>query len=917
MGSSKSKKKAQLERLARQRSARKGGVPASSVAIAQGTNAWELKPKALADEPVHDVAVFARSSRDQLPTELQLQATAVSAALELLRQGADAQALEGLKDIPRASPFADWRLFVRGLVACYAADMSAARTAWERLDPARRPARIAAVLLKAEGDTPLFAEGRQPSAVLTEAARQLRRRQHILAAARSIVSPSSPSSQTKFSVAQAKQLVPFRDEYRGQDPEFVNRFGQACVRRAACQENPEVFNRLVSQVPGPAHDPHWNIENFSYAVNFADAEDWVDEAIDDYIEQDFRKDTAPEPVKRALLSLLRLGQAGYHRDQQNASIGPFGFFTGDRIDYREIEKFVCEAIKVYPANRYAHSKLLELLQEQLEDDYSAAEKKKIEKRVASAKAAFVKTFPSEVETTLWLIDYYFDENKLSEADKLVTQLSNYRVDDPRAKVLPWKLSLRRAMYCSGRKPQLAQAPVALDEAAALWPGWLRQDWLPFLRAALVLRQGDRARFDELDAAARAACGAPQLLADNMTFAAVQQMNLPSPQLKSFRQIIEAHAAAADQIGLEELFALGDFWWDLSRTGLRHKAYRLQAGKFGKVLTSRLKNGEAFQIGPHFEGACCWMAEHNFWSGYDFKVPAWLASYLDDYPRITAGLVRSAMRFRSSRWRMSEYRSMIEQVDLAAKQERDPFYRHTMAATASNAKLRIADLEAKVHRSPFAALEAMLSDDDDGDDDDDDDDYDGDDELGDDDHGSEEELCDCRKCRTARAYAEAASGSSQRSGGQSTRSLFADFDDDDDEGLEDGDGSPLSPEELFAAIGPPPEIMVKVEARFRQRGAEDQLEWLNEEIARTIEDPSRLDSLPTKAIELFEAQGLSSSDATEFIAATVLAVVRLAEAQSGWGDASAGPAPAAVNQTADQKRESRKARQKELNRKRKR
>lgn len=913
MGSSKSKKKAQLERRARQRSARKGGVPASAVAIAQRTNAWELKPKALTDEPVHDVAVFARSSRDQLPAELQVQATAVSEALELLRHGADAQALESLQDIPRSSPFADWRLFVRGLVACYAADMSAARKAWERLDPARRPARMAAVLLKAEGDAPLFAEGRQPSAELTEAARQLRRRQHILAAARSIASASSPSSQTKFSVAQAKQLVPFRDEYRSQDPEFVNRFGQACVRRATCQENSEVFNLLISQVPGPAHDPHWNIENFKYAVNFADAEDWVDEAIDDYIEQDFRKDTAPEPVKRALLSSLRMGQAGYHLDQQNASIGPFGFFTGDRVDYRAIEKFVREAIKVYPANRSAHSRLLELLQEQLDDDNSAAEKKKIEKRMVSAKAAFVKAFPSEVETTLWLIDHYFDEDKLSEADKLVSQLSSYRVEDPRAKVLPWKLSLRRAMYCSGRKTQLAQVPAELDEAAALWPGWLRQDWLPFLRAALALRQGDRARFDELDAEARAACGASQLLGDNMTFAAVQQMNLPGPQLKPFRQIIEQHATAADQIGLDELFALGDFWWDLSRTGLRHKAYRLQASKFGKALTSRLKNGEAFQISPHFEGACCWMAEHNFWySGYEFKVPDWLEPYLDEHPRITAGLVKSAIRFRSARWRMAEYQSMIEQVDLAAKQERDPFYRHTLAATASDAKQRTADFEATERRSPFAAFEAMFG----GDDDDDDDD-----EFDDDDDDNEEEQCNCPKCRAARARAEAASGSSRRSGGPSTQNLFTDFDgfedDENENDDDDDDGSPLSPEELFAAFGPPPAIMVKVADRFRQRGAEDQLEWLSEEVARTIEDPSRLASLPTKAIELFEAQGLSSSDADEFISATLSTMMRVIEAEIRREEADAGSHPAAVNQTADQKRESRKARQKELNKKRKR
>lgn len=87
-------------------------------------------------------------------------------------------------------------------------------------------------------------------AELERAARQQHRREHILAAARNIASASSHDSETKLSVAQAKQLVPFRDEYRSQDPEFVNRFGQACVRLAACQENPDVFDLLVPQAPG-------------------------------------------------------------------------------------------------------------------------------------------------------------------------------------------------------------------------------------------------------------------------------------------------------------------------------------------------------------------------------------------------------------------------------------------------------------------------------------------------------------------------------------------------------------------------------------------------------------------------------------------------------------------------------------------
>ncbi|MEZ6074197.1 MAG: hypothetical protein R3C56_00550 [Pirellulaceae bacterium] len=199
-------------------------------------------------------------------------------------------------------------------------------------------------MLKAETDSPLFADGQQPSVKRIESARQLRRREHILAAARNIASASARDSETKFTVAQAKQLVPFRDEYRGQDPEFVNRFGQACVRLAACQENPDAFDMLVPQVPGPAHDPHWNLENFKYALNFSDSEEWVEEAADDYLKQDLTKSSAPEPVKQALASLLRMTQARYLVDQQSSAIDPFGFMSAGGTDYKSIEKLLGEAI---------------------------------------------------------------------------------------------------------------------------------------------------------------------------------------------------------------------------------------------------------------------------------------------------------------------------------------------------------------------------------------------------------------------------------------------------------------------------------------------------------------------------------------------------------------------------------------------
>ncbi len=71
-----------------------------------------------------------------------------------------------------------------------------------------------------------------------------------------------------------------------------------------------------------------------------------------------------------------------------------------------------------------------------------------------------------------------------------------------AKVLPRKVKLLTAMDYSRRKTQVNMAMKDLDEAASLWPAWLSQEWLPFLRAALARRGGQKDTAQEWEAAAR-------------------------------------------------------------------------------------------------------------------------------------------------------------------------------------------------------------------------------------------------------------------------------------------------------------------------------------------------------------------------------------------------------------------------------
>src|SRR5581483_3456078 len=60
--------------------------------------------------------------------------------------GRDDEAREALQGIGLQSPFLEWKVLVRGLLAYYAGDDVRARENWQRLDPPRLPYRLAAPL---------------------------------------------------------------------------------------------------------------------------------------------------------------------------------------------------------------------------------------------------------------------------------------------------------------------------------------------------------------------------------------------------------------------------------------------------------------------------------------------------------------------------------------------------------------------------------------------------------------------------------------------------------------------------------------------------------------------------------------------------------------------------------------------------
>jgi len=780
-------------------------------AAAAAASSLEIRPIVGPSERIEDAAVFNRDQRSKLAEEMQLEAAKVNESLELTHLGQFENALAKLKDIARSSPFSDWRLFVRGLHAFYEGDFETARQNWIKLEATRRPARIASTLLLAETGQPLSDAITSAQKDLVEHAQTLRLRKHVVTAAEAIAKVRHRDPEVTFSVSQFAMLSNFVSSFRKLDPEFVSRVGQACVGLSIKQGDMDVFDRLKKLVPGPADDPNWNRTQSMYMIDFEDAEELMLKASRAYIEQDLPKLSGmPDPLKNALSSqiYLRLAAAEGERLDDESS---FGFSFGpSTVDYKGVHSLLRQAIKCYPTYRLPHEKLIASLKKEYDrNDRSRNGTKgaatRLEKEILAAKEAMVRALPDEVEISLELIDLYLDEDELEKANALVKNLSGQRLEDPLAKALPWKLKLKEAMRLSRRKADLAMASKALDEAELLWPVWLHKNWLPFLKAGLALRGGDQANFEKLTNEAKESQKTSPLVGNLMAFAALQQMNIPGPDLKIFRTGVEPQLEKADALELSDLFSIGSFFWDLARTGFNHKGYRMQASKVGKAFVNKLKTFTKEDLSPVQLDAYSWGAHHKFWpSGNEpLPNPELLHRALKE-PRLAAAILGWLNELsRIPRTRIKDYVPLIAITKEAARTEKDAFYRYQFDKVSDGFNAIFQEQNAQEERRGSYGSTFNDDDDDDEDDyDDDDDEYDVE-ELEDafgpvDD--SDEELCDCSDCRADRARAAKLFEKELRTQPKAIADVFAKLGPDGIAKLNQFIEQNKPPEEFLKAIG---------------------------------------------------------------------------------------------------------------------
>lgn len=744
-------------------------------------------PKAWDGEAVEDVAVFDDAARERVAAEFADQVDAVRESLQLALDSRGDAALERTAAISRSSPYSEWRLFIRGLVPWMAGDADAADVAWQRLDPQRRPGRIATVMRlslhadpggvaikKSNGDAdaagldaypaahPSGAAGNvngesRPDDSLLYHARMLRRVRFDRAAvriAKTGVRVSEESKNLHLGPRKIRWLKEFAAEYRQSESGLVAALEQVALGRAFAQNYSDMFEKSIKAFAGPRHDRRNLLLTFFYYSRFDNdtaAERRAERALEKYLTEDLpQNEELSEPLRCAIASQIHLYEAKSLIQPERE--GFLGFMMGGPEDTKAIAHHLKESVRAYPANRDAHKAHVQWIESKLDDDRLTKPKRQpLIRQLAQVMKAWSKGLPDDVEPRLWLVDHLLETEQMKDAKPHVDWLTASRHDDPRVRATKWKWQLLEAMRLCRRKAWLSKVPARLDEAESIWPAWLSPQWLPYLRAAVMLRGGRR---DEYEQQREQICGESHIARDSlgdacMMLGAAQRLRVPATDLKPLRAPVDAAVKGLSKVPAEELLSAVRFFWDLRRTRLEYPALRMHGGKIGREIYDRFSSRPGLVLDhldeEDVQAAVLWASEYRFWGdGYQLSLPRWYSKpAVARHPMFTAAKLNGFLKLRFH-WGSDDYEDLGPMLRDAAQSERDPYYRHWFVSLADALDDVLAARSSGPFGRAFGAFSEMFGDAVDemfGEDDDDDFlDFDPD--------------CNCPRCRAARRAYEA-------------------------------------------------------------------------------------------------------------------------------------------------------------------
>lgn len=439
------------------------------------------------------------TGRDLLPPALHADFDQVRLAFAHLEAGRDEESRAALQSIGLRSPFLEWKLLLRGLQAYYLQDDARALENWQRLDPERLPARLAAPY-RAQLD-PTFRNA-QPPATQAALQKQLDRLQgsSLAPQLRSLRAALADRETLGPAYRQAEALLP---ALRQAAPELVPRLAR-CLYWETTDGDPEDALRYQHAFGAPPDDARLHrLRALACERDGALAEahrHW----------QQFEQDVAANPAAWPGDQAARARSLVWLHMGHNAERVP----AADKL--KELPRFLRDHPShprpLSPSAEQCFRRAAELAPDQIEPHealfahlYESGPPARAEK----AGRQLLERFPGHVPTLEALGELCLDRKKYAQGLELLQQaLKGNPLDRTlKAKVLTAHLHHARAEVEAGHfdaARQDYQAALALNGAADPMPILAR--W-----AACEYKAGDDARAEELLAQARAGGGPPLAL----------------------------------------------------------------------------------------------------------------------------------------------------------------------------------------------------------------------------------------------------------------------------------------------------------------------------------------------------------------------------------------------------------------------
>lgn len=423
--------------------------------------------------------------------EVRQGALQIRSALEALEAGDEARALDAVRDVSRGSPFADWKLFVRGLAAFFRRQPDEARANWERLDPDRDAARIAGSLLALNAP-----EGRSSEANL-EPLERLVFGEPILA----------PLEQMRSQIAQdrwdeaVRQVATLRQRLWRLDPGLSERLTRVLydpLIRAASQLGLREAQALIGNFTRVAEplplDPRWNrLWALLWEGPQGDldvAEEYWRKYLDDL--KDLPALPREQRPQAQALIWAHLGRQYLEQADEEANI-PFGPKPSDReIDQIRRLAVSCleESLRLCPTHREAYRDLLEAY-----DDWKWPEP------AAATARRLLEVFPDDFETAMYLARYHFRRDEAARALEYALRARALKPLDEGAAQEEWAARVALARQRAGEKRwDEGRAEFAAAERA--WPAQNENVHYLARKAVFELKAGQPERAEALIAEAQ-------------------------------------------------------------------------------------------------------------------------------------------------------------------------------------------------------------------------------------------------------------------------------------------------------------------------------------------------------------------------------------------------------------------------------